>query len=767
MRLSTLAIVAGLALVSVAGPARSAGVVEDRGTLRATVAGGQVLTFSSPVKRIAVADESLAAVHLVSDREVLLNGLKPGVTTLFIWLDDDRRVRYVLRVGPNVDFVAQALRDIDPRIAVDVSPDGQTIVLRGDVADARTARVAKEQAQRLVGEVGVGTILSLLRYPGITANAEDRLAAALESIDPRIAVRRIQVGAEPDPEHDSFILEGSVRTLSDLQRAIVVAERQLGGTGVSIKVANDDRITFDRTRNFGSGFGGGIGGAGGGPGLGALGTSAPEATGLAAKIARGLVLTSESGRVLSFLEVDELTQVMVSIRVLQVDRGKARKMGINFRFDNGHVSIGNYVGPQTPYGLPSQLGAGADISGAQTRFANGVSSSSANLLASFVDNATSIFTAIDFLNSKNLARSVAEPNILTLSGEHATVLVGGEVPIPTATTNQVATVQGVFFQDFGVRLDIRPTVDGNGIVTLEVAPSIVRPDAGLAVGAVPGFQVQTVQTTARVAAGESLVLGGLLSFEESLQQRGLPGFDKLPIFRWKNRQHSEQELLFVITPRLMGIGSDAARSAEVGPLDWPEDRADWIEGMRAPEYEADGVPPSFVSTPEPAIITPNVVPVPAPVYEEPAPVPAPVYEEPAPVPAPVVEEAPANEPPPAVSRLEPVVEESPEAVEEVVAAADEPQAPEPAAAESAVVVEAYEALPPSEEPTAPPVEITDLEPAGAGRAAAEPAYSGPTDDDSAIAAGYDGFAPLEEESSEPAGKAENESAAEDGSTPPL
>lgn len=597
-----------------------AGVVEDRGTLRATVGGGQVLTFSSPVRRIAVADEKLAAVHLVSEREVLLNGVTPGVTTLFIWLEDDRRVRYVLRVGPNVDFIAQALRELDPRISVDPSPDGNSIVLRGDVADARTARLAKHQAELLLrsgnSSSSAGLVLNLLRYPGITASAEDRLAAAVETVDPRIQVRRIQVGDEPSAEKDSFVLEGNVRTLQDLQRAVALAERQLGGTGVKLKVADDDRITYDRQRHFG-----GMNGRGGSGGLDALGASAPIATGLASKLARGLVVTSESGRVISFLEVDELAQLMVSIRVLEVDRGKARKMGVNFRLDTEHVSIGNYTGPQTPYGLPSANSADS-LYGNAGRFLGGAFGTAGNVVASFVDSATAVLAAIDFLDSKNLVRSVAEPNILTLSGEQATVLVGGEVPIPTATSNQVATFQGVFFQDFGVRLDIRPTVDANGIVTLEVAPSIVRPDGGLAVGAVPGFQIQTVQTVARVAAGESLVLGGLLTFEEGIEQRGLPGLQKVPLFRWKNKTHTEQELMFVITPRIVGVSSDAARDATLPSLEWPEDRGEWIEAMRPLEYEVDGVPESFAPAPEPATITPAPLPAPAPVYGQPAPAPA-------------------------------------------------------------------------------------------------------------------------------------------------
>ena len=66
------------------------------------------------------------------------------------------------------------------------------------------------------------------------------------------------------------------------------------------------------------------------------------------------------------------------------------------------------------------------------------------------------------------------------------------------------------------------------LIALEVAPSIVRRSIAIGVGDVPGFSVQSVQTTARVQAGESLVLGGLLSFDEGLEERGIPGLRWIP-----------------------------------------------------------------------------------------------------------------------------------------------------------------------------------------------------------------------------------------------
>src|SRR5262249_12976534 len=159
-----------------------------------------------------------------------------------------------------------------------------------------------------------------------------------------------------------------------------------------------------------------------------------------------------------------------------------------------------------------------------------VSGIGSNLAAAYVDKTLAIAAAIDFLQTKNLARSVSEPNVLALSGEEATVMVGGEAPIPTTAVGQVSTGQGFNFQTFGVQLDIRPTADENGIIALEVSPSIIRPSSGLAVSGVPGFEVQSVQTTARVPAGQSLVLGGLLSFDEGFDESRVPWLGKLPLF---------------------------------------------------------------------------------------------------------------------------------------------------------------------------------------------------------------------------------------------
>jgi Flp pilus assembly secretin CpaC len=541
------------------------------GTLQAAVGSGVTVDWPEATTRIAVGNDTIARVNLLSRREAVITGLAPGRTTVFAWLTSGRRLFYRLVVEPNIDPARTALRALDPTLVLEPGPDGTSVILRGSVANeaaGRQARLLVEQMlPRATGSGEPMRLVSLLQYPGSMGTADDRLAAAMAAIDPRIRVRPIQAGPTPNPETDSYILEGRVRDVNALVQAVIVAERQLGGTGTTVKAADDERVRFERP-DVGIGIGGG---AGAGNGLQALQGATPPRSGISAQIARSLLITSESGRVVSFLEVDSLPQINVAIRVLEINRSKARRMGVNFRVDSEHLSIGSVTIPAS------------QIPGAALR--RGLLSGG-NIVASYVSGTTAIAAALDFLSDRQLARSVAEPNILTLSGELASVLVGGEVPIPIAVTNQVSVQSGFSFQQFGVRMDIRPTVDAAGVVALEVAPSIVTPAPALGVGEVPGFRIQRVETTARVQAGQSLVLGGLLTSNESTQQRGVPGLQKLPIFRWERTAEENTELLFVITPRVVEPPSPEVR---LPPLDF----------QRSPNYtgvsglDEAGVPISF------------------------------------------------------------------------------------------------------------------------------------------------------------------------------
>lgn len=569
-----------------------AAAVEQAEPVETTVGNGLVMSLPEAVDRVALVDESVARVTILSQKELMLHGLTVGRTALFVWLEGGSRKKHMVNVRRDLDLLGTALADLDPGIKVQESADGKSILLLGDVKSSAVADGAGLRATGILGGAGKEkpALLNLLRYPRETAplTADARLAEALKEIDPRITIRRIRVGDVDAAKEDSYVLEGKVESISDLLRAVTVAERQLGEQGGKVEAPDDERRVASRRSGL-NGLSGGASG-GGNNALQALqGADMPKA-GLASQVSRGLVVASESGKVISFLEVDQIHQILVSIRVLEIDRGKARDMGINYRVDGRHLSIGNYTGPQgSPFEDPA-----VDIP-TIAGIADG------NLVGAYVSQTVRILGAIDFLEGKSVARSVAEPNVLTLTGEEASVIVGGEVPIPTTHVGEITALQSYFFQSFGVRLDIRPTVDKDEVITLEVAPSIVRPDNGLSVDEVPGFQVQSVQTTARVKAAQSLVLGGLLSYSDEVVVRKLPILGDIPVlnalFKWESKSRSERELLFVITPRLMPEAQPELE--ELAQLPPPESREAGLNDEVVPQELTDqGVATSWVEAAE-------------------------------------------------------------------------------------------------------------------------------------------------------------------------
>ena len=174
-----------------------------------------------------------------------------------------------------------------------------------------------------------------------------------------------------------------------------------------------------------------------------------------------------------------------------------------------------------------------------------------------------------YLESEGVARSLSAPKMTVLSGETAMFQVGGEVPIPSAlgsaTSNFiVATVQ---FRSFGIQLAVRPLVGRSGFVTLDVLPQIVTPDANLTASIASStgsnldttaFRSRVLQTTTRLRDGQVMMLGGLMSTNDSENSSTLPGLADIPLLGWifetESRSTDDVELVIVVSPVVLREG---------------------------------------------------------------------------------------------------------------------------------------------------------------------------------------------------------------------
>jgi pilus assembly protein CpaC len=262
-------------------------------------------------------------------------------------------------------------------------------------------------------------------------------------------------------------------------------------------------------------------------------------------------------RIVNALRVGGVMQVQLCVVVAQVTRSEFRRMAFDFI-----VSSGPWFGGSTGSGAistlqllgvgSSQLSSGGLVSGTPG-LAGGAPS---NLFTGVITNDTGFIGFLQALRDENVAKVIAEPRLVTMSGRPASFLAGGEqaVPIP-AGLGQV----GVQFEEFGTRLNFLPLVLGNGKIHLEVEPEVSNLNAAFGTNIqgtiVPGRDTQRVHTTVELEDGQTFVIGGLIQKVSTATNRKVPILGDLPflgtIFRAVTHEDRETELVVLVTPRLV------------------------------------------------------------------------------------------------------------------------------------------------------------------------------------------------------------------------
>jgi len=164
---------------------------------------------------------------------------------------------------------------------------------------------------------------------------------------------------------------------------------------------------------------------------------------------------------------------------------------------------------------------------------------------------------INALENSGFAYTLARPSLVALSGQSASFLAGGEVPIPVPSSG--SNTISIEYKEFGIRLTLTPTVVGRSRISLKVAPEVSELDYtnGVQISGivVPGLIVRRTDTSISLADGESFVISGLISTRNASAVDKLPGLGDIPIlgafFRSSSVKREERELLMVVTPHLV------------------------------------------------------------------------------------------------------------------------------------------------------------------------------------------------------------------------
>jgi len=244
--------------------------------------------------------------------------------------------------------------------------------------------------------------------------------------------------------------------------------------------------------------------------------------------------------VINNMNVGGLQQVALHVKVVEVSRTKLRQFGIDWA-----VLTGNDFVIQNAAGL---------IAAATTAGGTLTAAGPSTLTVGVLDSANSIGFFLDVLRQNNMAKLLAEPTLVTVSGRAASFNSGGEIPIPVNGGLGVTTVE---YREFGTQVDFVPVVLGNGNIRLEVRPQITEVDESLrdSTTGSPGFRSRRVDTGVELRAGQTLALAGLIQNRVSSTDQGLPWLSDLPwlgpMFGRVQETVNEVELLVMVTPEFV------------------------------------------------------------------------------------------------------------------------------------------------------------------------------------------------------------------------
>jgi general secretion pathway protein D len=185
-----------------------------------------------------------------------------------------------------------------------------------------------------------------------------------------------------------------------------------------------------------------------------------------------------------------------------------------------------------------------------------------------IGNVNSPRVVLDALSAVTNVRVVSSPSILVLENEAATIKVGDRVPVKTQTVvRDVSNVDSFEYQDTGVILRVKPRVNHDGLVTMELGQELSSV-AGSSVGAGgnPTFSQRAITSKVSVYSTQTVVLGGLISGQDSRQKDSVPILNKVPIIGdlvgKTNNSGKRSELIVFITPQIVEDAKDASRVSE-------------------------------------------------------------------------------------------------------------------------------------------------------------------------------------------------------------
>lgn len=552
----------------------------------------EVIYLSRPASRVSVSNPDVASAVIISPTQIQLVGKAVGVANLLLWGDMSSPEHTIVDVAVHrdVSVLVNQLKYVDPGIQIVPMAAEDTVILTGQAETREAAQLAIEMAKAFFNKGSSGSssgmgqtasasgsnstssatglnsqapgsalpggstnVINLLKVKGEPSTKLELVRQKLNDIDPNI-----QIDVVPGPDGaEKVILSGRVQTASIASKALNLASVFYGKPGLKM-VTSQGGNDFARMQVSSTSSSGG-GGA-------SVTTATGDAAG-AANVLQGSVMTDATGNVISMLEVAQKPQIRCNIKFLELSKTSLNALGGTLSGGSGNTFFGHWSGVQSAI-RPLATLSSTDMSGSAWRSSGSSSNGGANSVQKTLQNSfnqvyqngiTQVLSindqfaaAIQALEERRQVRTLAEPTLTMLSGEQGSFLAGGEVPIAFLGGNGQISIE---FKEYGIRLNLLPTVTDDGKIQMQVAPEVSTVDPLISVQGVPGFTTRRMSTNLLVEPGQSFALAGLFKQDDTDSVSRFPGIGSLPVIgtffrnKWKNR--TDNEMIVLIRPEII------------------------------------------------------------------------------------------------------------------------------------------------------------------------------------------------------------------------
>lgn len=469
-----------------------------------------------------------------------------------------------------------------------------------------------------------------------------QLQATLREIDPRIIVKTYSVGGS-----DRVVLLGDVDHPESVIRGFAASNVYMDDRGMNIQVANNRLINarIGEIGAGGGGGGGGGGQSGQLAQLNSVDTYTffPNINN---NVSLAQAITSDGGRVTSLIKIRKVPLIAMHVTFMEMNTSAARSLamsmgigftGYGFSFGVGGSNAPNggtylasspglfnriqtFVAPGLPTGTVPFAGSASPVFfynpaanlGTVNAIGQPVLASAPPILAQQVllgapggagfgaPGLGNLFTAISNVSpnsnfklsftptvqgiiANNRARILAEPTIVCISGERASFLAGGEIPIIQTIATAGAAQFSVTYEPFGMRINFIPVLMENGSLNIEISPeerilsntfAFNFPGSATAIS---GFTTRKTQTMIEMKPGQELFLSGLITNNSGRELSKYPILGEVPVigalYRSKAFNKNESELVVAIRPEIIlpGTPGQLKLPEEIGRVEGPRD----------------------------------------------------------------------------------------------------------------------------------------------------------------------------------------------------